>query len=234
MTNASKIGSYAKIDSNDSFDSRWATLGTATISDAMDGSAILGQALGLHSTMLCARLVGRAFTVRFAPVGLARGTVGDYLDDVPAGAVVVLDNAGREDATVWGGIMTELALRNGVAGTVIHGVCRDVARSSELHYPIFSRGHTMRTGKDRVTAVATNEPVSLGGGRVEPGDLVVGDADGVVVVPRGRESELLDSALKIEAREAEILALLENGFRLDAARDQVGYHTLQRGAKLPS
>lgn len=224
----------AALPKTEPFDTKWSALETATISDALDRCAIAGQALGIHVVVPCTRLVGRAFTVRFAPAGISGGTVGDYLDDVPRGAVIVLDNAGRRDATVWGGILTAIAQRIGVAGTVIDGVCRDVAQARDLQYPVFSRGCAMRTGKDRVTAVAIGEPISLGRACVEPGDLVVGDADGVVVVPRSKESEVLETALEIERLEAELLDLVGRGCRLDAARKQVGYHTLQRRAAHPS
>ena len=96
------------------------------------------------------RLVGRAWTLRYGTVGEDPGSVGDYIDDLGPGQVVVLDNQGRRDATVWGDLLTTVAAGRRVAGTVIDGVCRDVDRSIELGYPIFSRGNWMRTGKDRV------------------------------------------------------------------------------------
>ncbi len=206
----------------------WNSLSTAAVSDALDRCGIAGQCLGVRPLSSAFRLLGPAVTVRYAPRGAQGGTVGDYIDDVPAGSVVVLDNGGRLDATVWGDILTEVAHRRGIAGTVIHGVCRDVARSLQLDYPIFSRGATMRTGKDRVQVEACNVPVSLGEARVEPGDLVFGDADGVVAIPRVRQREVLDAALQIEAQESQIRAAVAAGARLDEARRSVGYHTLQR------
>src|SRR3984893_8726964 len=101
-------------------------LGTTTISDAMDRLGIIGQALGIMPLDRDFRVCGRAFTVRTVPVDVVRGSVGDYIDDVPEGEVVVLDNAGRLDATVWGDILTIMANRRKLGGTVIHGVCRDV------------------------------------------------------------------------------------------------------------
>jgi regulator of RNase E activity RraA len=207
----------------------WKSLSTATVSDALDRFSIAGQALGVTPLDRRFRLCGRAFTVKYVPVGAVKGTVGDYIDEVPPGAVVVLDNGGRLDATVWGDILTTMAHRRAIAGTVIHGVCRDVARSLELSYPIFSRGSTMRTGKDRVRADAFNVPVSLGDAAVSPGDLVVGDADGIVVVPRSREREVLAVALQIEQAEDGIREAILRGERLDEARRRAGYFELQRG-----
>lgn len=206
----------------------WNGLSVAAVSDALDRCGIEGQCLGLRPLSTSFRLLGAAVTVRYAPRGGESGTVGDYIDDVPPGAVVVLDNGGRPDATVWGDILTEVAHRRSVSGTVIHGVCRDVARSLQLGYPIFSRGAYMRTGKDRVQVEAYGVPVSLGEVRVEPGDLLFGDADGVVVIPQARQGEVLDAALQIEAREKEIRAALACGLRLEDARRAAGYHSLQR------
>jgi len=207
---------------------QWRALSSARVSDALDRLGLAGQCFGIKPLDPGFRLVGHAFTVRYAPVGEARGTVGDYIDEVVSGQVMVLDNGGRLDATVWGDILTEAAHHRGLSGTVIHGVCRDVARSCELGYPIFSRGAYMRTGKDRVQAEAINGPVSLGEVRVEPGDLLHGDADGLVVVARTRQSEVLDLAIEIEAREAQIRAAVAAGTRLDEARRAAGYHELQR------
>src|SRR5207237_7479784 len=108
-------------------------LPTAAISDAMDRLAIPGQAFGITPLDVRFRLVGRAFTIRYRPVGaVEKGTVGDYIDDVSPGDVVVLDNAGRLDATVWGDILTAVAHRRGLGGTVINGICRDISRDIDL------------------------------------------------------------------------------------------------------
>jgi len=206
---------------------RYASLTTASLSDAMDRLGIAGQALGIAPLDPGFRLLGRAFTVRYAPCGLVKGTVGDYIDDVEADQVMVLDNQGRLDCTVWGDILTGLAHRRGLPGTVINGVCRDVSLSLDLGYPIFSRGRYMRTGKDRVQADEVNTPVSLGSVRVEPGDVLFGDADGIVVLPTSAEEQILALAQEIEAAERQIREAVEGGASLRDARAQFRYHNLQ-------
>jgi 4-hydroxy-4-methyl-2-oxoglutarate aldolase len=146
---------------------------------------------------------------------------------VPPGSVIVLDNGGRDNATVWGDILTEIAHRRGIAGTVIDGICRDVALCLQLGYPVFSKDHWMRTGKDRVQVEATGVPVNIGDARVAPGDLVRGDADGVVVIPKEHEARVLDTAEAIEAAEDRIRQAVRGGMRLDEARRQNKYHQLQ-------
>src|SRR5262245_37671708 len=162
---------------------RLSALDTPVLSDALDRLGIEGQAVGLLPLDRSFRFVGRAFTVRMLPRGTSNRSVGDYIDDVARGQAIVIDNQGRLDATVWGDILTTVAHRDGVAATVIDGVCRDVGRSLELGYPIYARSNTMRTGKDRVSAEAYNQPVQLAGIRVDAGDWLRGDADGVVVIP---------------------------------------------------
>lgn len=206
---------------------RAARLDTATLSDALDKLGLNGQCYRIKPRDNGFRMAGRAWTLLYGPAGNPAGTVGDYIDDVPPGSVVVLDNGGRDNATVWGDILTEIAHRRGIAGTVIDGVCRDVAMCLKLGYPVFARDHWMRTGKDRVQVEATGVPVNIGDVRVAPGDLLRGDADGVVVIPRDFEDRVLDVAEGIEQAEEAIREAVRGGMRLDEARRQFKYHQLQ-------
>lgn len=206
---------------------RAARLDTATLSDALDKLGIAGQCHKVKPRDASFRMAGRAWTLLYGPSGKPSGTVGDYIDDVPPGSVIVLDNGGRENVTVWGDILTEIAHRRGIAGTVIDGICRDVHLCLSLGYPVFARDHWMRTGKDRVQVEATGVPVNIGDARVAPGDILKGDADGVVVIPRAHEAEVLDVAEAIEAAEERIRQAVRGGLRLDEARRQFRYHQLQ-------
>lgn len=205
-------------------------LGNATLSDALDRLGIEGQGVGLMPFDRQLRLAGPAFTIRMVPVGLSGGSVGDYIDEVEPGQIVVIDNGGRLDTTVWGDILTLVASDRGIGGTVIDGVCRDIELSIERRYPIFARANTMRTGKDRVTADAYNQTVQLADVRVASGDWVVGDADGVVVIPLQRLSQVLDVAQEISAAEDRIRDAVRSGSRLDDARKAERYHALQTKA----
>lgn len=207
---------------------RFRSLSTANVSDALDRLRLPGSALGIAPLAKGQRLAGRAFTVKYLPVGPSRGTVGDYIDEIEPGQVVVLDNGGRLHCTVWGDILTAVAHARGVAGTVIYGVCRDVARAFELGYPIYSCGRFMRTGKDRMEIAGTDIPVTLGDVQVRPGDLLVGDDDGVVVVPREHEERVLEIATQIAELEDRILDEALKGTPLKEARTKHGYHVLQR------
>jgi len=172
-------------------------------------------------------MAGAAFTVRYVPVGTIKGTVGDYIDEMMPGDVVVLDNNGRTDCTVWGDILTVTAKGKGIAGTVIDGVFRDLPRILDERYPIFSRGRFMMTGKDRVMVESTQVMVSIGSVQVKPGDILVGDDSGVVVVPQEMSAKVLEVAGTIEEAESRIVEAVQNGLSLGDARRKFGYHSLQ-------
>ncbi|MCC5986085.1 MAG: RraA family protein [Pararhodobacter sp.] len=206
-------------------------LDTATLSDAMDKLGIEGVCRGIKPRNQDIGLAGRAFTVLYGPIDPVNpGTVGDYIDDLEPGTVVVLDNGGREDCTVWGDILTEVAHAKGLGGTVIDGPCRDVHLCLKLGYPVFSRSYSMKTGKDRVQVDAVQVPVNIGDARVNSGDLLRGDSDGVVVLPKAREDEILAMAEAIEAAEEKIRTAVRAGKPLREARAELGYHTLQTKA----
>ncbi|MFV0375169.1 RraA family protein [Microbacterium sp.] len=206
---------------------RFRAVGTATVSDALDKLGRPGSLLGLAPLADGQQMAGRAFTVRYVSAQVPAGTVGDFIDDVAVGQVVVIDNGGRLDATVWGDILTAVAHRRGIAGTVIDGVCRDTQRALSLGYPIYSRGRFMRTGKGRVEVAQEQAPVTVGGVTVRPGDLLVGDSDGVVVVARDIENEAIGIAEMIARHEEAILNAALDGSTIGDARARFGYHTLQ-------
>lgn len=203
-------------------------LDTPGVSDALDRLGLAGQAFGIAPLANYDQvLVGPAFTVQYVSAGTPPGTVGDFMDDVAPGDVVVIANQGRTDCTVWGDIMTQYALARGVAATVIDGVCRDVNKALGDGYPMFSKGRFMRTGKDRVEVATVNQPVSVGTARACARDIVVADANGVVIVPRSRAREVADTAHRIEQVEAQIRQQLAGGKGLRQSRAALGYHTLQ-------
>jgi len=180
---------------------KFKALDTTCVSDAMDRLGIPGGCHGISPVVSGAKAVGPAFTVRYVPCGVDKGTVGDFLDDVAYGQVVVLDNAGRTYCTVWGDIMTFYSQKRGIAGTVIDGVCRDLPRILETGFPIFTRGRFMVTGKDRVEVAEVNAAVSIGNIKVFPNDIMLCDDSGVLAVPLNRAEAILKVASEINVKE---------------------------------
>ena len=134
----------------------------------------------------------------------------DLIDEAPRGSVIVISIAGGEpDVAVWGGLMTAGAVANGHAGAVLDGGVRDLVEiRRDYGFPVYARDVSPGTTLGRYKTVASQVPVRVGGVVVHPGDIVVGDVDGVVVVPRAKAAEVLAMAQDIDARELEQARLI--------------------------
>lgn len=177
----------------------YARLPTVAVADALDKLGFRGQCSGLTRQGAAGRFCGRVFTVQFMPIGppdgrLPNGDIGDYIDDVPAGYVVAIDQRGGTDVCAWDEGLTQRALQRGVAGVVIDGACRGVPPDSRLG--VHARAVQARHGRNRVRVEACNLPVAIGGVRVECDDLMLADTDGVVVVPRDHLRPVLELVLR--------------------------------------
>ena len=154
------------------------------------------------------RLCGHALTVRSQPGDNL--TLHAALALARPGDVIVADVGGYCEAGHWGEILTVAALARGVAGLVINGSVRDVAPIQVRGFPMFAAAVSMKaTVKE--SAGAINHPVMCGGVLVQPGDIVLGDDDGVVVVERERAAEVLAASIGREEREAAVMQRLEAG-----------------------
>ncbi|WP_033310048.1 isocitrate/isopropylmalate family dehydrogenase [Streptomyces iakyrus] len=205
---------------------RLARLDTASVSDALDSLGIGGVLAGLSARVPGARTAGLAYTVTYRPVdgdGQGFRNAANYLDDVPEGAFVVVDNAGSTDCTNWGSLLTSVARGRGVRGTAVHGSARDIAEIRAAGYPLFSTGATMVSGKNRVELAATGREITVGGVTVRPGDVVVADDNGVLVVPAAHAAEVAGRAERVERTETAIAEAVGTGLRLDEARKRFGY-----------
>ncbi len=221
------MNTAATLPAGDDNVARAARLETSAIADALDKHGIVGQCYQIRPLDPSTQMAGRAWTLRYRPASNPPGTVGDFLDDVPPGSVVVLDAGGRENCTVWGDIATIVSLQRGISGVVIDGMLRDTVVCRQMSFPTYSKGVWMRTGKDRLEVDAMEVPVKIGDALVTPGDIMRGDADGVVVIPRAHEDAVLDTAEKLAAAEAKIIEGVRAGKRLDEVRKEMGYHKLQ-------
>ena len=134
----------------------------------------------------------------------------DLIDETPAGSVIVISIMGGEsEVAVWGGLMTAGAVANGHAGAVLDGGVRDLAEiRRDYGFPVYARSVSPGTTLGRYKTVASQVPVQVGGVIVHPGDLIVGDIDGVVVVPQAQAEAVLAMAQEIDARELEQARLI--------------------------
>ncbi|MEU0037087.1 MULTISPECIES: RraA family protein [unclassified Streptomyces] len=205
---------------------RMAGLDTAALSDAMDSlrtppGVLPGIAARTPGSIAC----GPAFTVRYRAVDDDTGfrNAADYIDDVPSGSVVVVDNGGSRMCTNWGSLLSSVALHRGVRGTVVHGSVRDVKESRTAGYPLFSTGVTMVSGKNRVVLDRTGAEVDIAGTSVRPGDWIFADDNGALRIPADLVEEVVRRAEAVERTESRIRAAALGGDRLDEARARFGY-----------
>lgn len=175
---------------------RLAALPTANIADAQDR---LGVATGIRPIWGSARTAGPAYTVLTRPGD--NKTVIAALDDAQPGDVIVVDGGGDITRALIGDLIGARARRLGLAGFVIDGAVRDADTLAEIGLPVFARGVTpagpFKHGPGRL-----QRPVSIGGVVVSPGDLVIGDADGVVIVRADEADAVLTEAEAVRDREA--------------------------------
>lgn len=208
--------------------------GTAAVSDALDMGGIDGCLEGLRRVSGSGFVCGPAFTVRYRRLRPGEsGPAGDFIDDVPPGSVVVIDNGGLTDRTVWGDVLSTVAHARGIVGTVIDGVCRDVDSSRAMDYAIWARGSYMRSGKNRVCLAETGVAVDVCGVSVAPGDLVCADGSGVVVVPREAVAGVAERTDRVRRTERRIIDAAMSGELLSEARARFGYHALARTPDSP-
>jgi 4-hydroxy-4-methyl-2-oxoglutarate aldolase len=183
-------------------------LPTATLHEA--GGKIGALPSALRPVAAGMALAGAALTVHSPPgdnLWLHRA-----LDIARAGDVLVVHVSGAYEHGYWGEIMATMAINRGLAGLVIDGCVRDGALLAKFGFPVFARGLCIRgTGKDFGATGWLNHPVRIGEVTVNAGDLVVGDGDGVVVVPRERAEDVVARSVQREADEAAILRQLQDG-----------------------
>jgi 4-hydroxy-4-methyl-2-oxoglutarate aldolase len=138
------------------------------------------------------------------------------------GDVLVVHASGAHDHGYWGEIMSTMASARGLGGLVIDACVRDGALLEGIGFPVFARGLCIRgTGKDFGAIGWINAPVRIGDVTVAAGDLVVGDGDGVVVLPRARAAEVVHHAQRRERDEAAILERLRGG---ESTMQVYGFH----------
>lgn len=185
----------------DHFVSEFRNIPTTCISDALEGLNNLHPAIKPLKEVY--KIAGRALTVKI-PVGDNLAVL-KAIRSANLGDILVVDAKGDQYRAIAGDFVVGMAQILGLGGIVVDGVIRDMIKA--LNFPVFSRGTTVAaSGKAGVGEI--NVPVSCGGVSINPGDIIVGDADGVVVIPQAMEQEVLTKSLekleKDQIREAGI------------------------------
>jgi 4-hydroxy-4-methyl-2-oxoglutarate aldolase len=201
---------------------------TAVVSDILDDLGhrdhVLDPAIGpLGSGAVIAGIANPFLVteVRQIPVEPYAGEIA-ALDDVRPGEVILVAAGGSARAACWGELFSAAARARGARGTLIDGYCRDARSITALGYPVWCRGMLPLDCKGRAAVTAWRQPAIVGRLPVRPGDLVVADADGTVVVPAGLIDQTIGQALAKASKEHRLRDALEAGSTLRAAYDRFG------------
>jgi regulator of RNase E activity RraA len=202
-------------------------LTSAMLSDALDECGLRAQVLQtrLAPVVPGSRAFGRAATVRFTPSDADRpddpyGAAIDFISGLQTGELVVIATDESNASAFWGELFSAAAIGAGAVGTVTDGNLRDTTKIAALGYPAFSRSRRPIDYRRRMAITGVREPVTVGGVQIAGGDLVLADDDGVVVVPRAHEAEVLEVARRRAAGESVVLAELLAGETLRTVWDR--------------
>jgi 4-hydroxy-4-methyl-2-oxoglutarate aldolase len=207
----------------------WTWLTSALAADALDAIGLREQCLGhdIRPLVVSQRLIGRAFPVHSVPAikpnpSMPYSGLMAALDDLVPGSVFVFETGRSDAAGVWGELITTACLASGVAGALTDGLIRDVAVTARSGFPVFSRGATPYDSKGRIDVVAHRQPVTIDCVTIAPGDLIVGDADGVCVIPASTEAEVLGLVAEKRRHEDQFRHSVRNGERVSDAFHRFG------------
>nr|WP_238585991.1 RraA family protein [Legionella nautarum] len=205
---------------------RLEALSTTEVSDALDAYGIEAALFNIKALIPGTKLIGPAYTIQYSSYDKKPETfkgAANYIDAVPAYSVIVIDNNGRSDCTTWGDILTQVARHKKIAGTIVNGAIRDVACIRAANYPLYCTAVYMRSGKNRVYKSGEQCPLDIKGVRVNPGDIIFADDDGVLVIPQHLVDEVIEKAENIKATERKIVAAVKSGLSLAQARKDYRY-----------
>ena len=195
-------------------------LNSSIISDVLDGMGIMGQAMSyeirpMHDDMV---LIGYAATMLMADqYDYEKDTFSlqfQAIDALKEGEVMMVAAKGTKRAALWGELLSTAARYRGARGVIIDGLARDIKLIRVMGFPVFALGVNPISSKGRVIAVDYTCPVEICGVLVHPGDLVVADIDGVVIVPKDLIDDVIEKALDIAASESRTRDDLKKGVGL--------------------
>ena len=190
-------------------------LSTTNVSDAMDALGYRGATYGIRPMMeKWGKLLGKAVTVKMTAAGVTKGKTHlgvKAIEAAETGDVIIIDNGGRLDTSCWGGILANGAKMKGVSGVVIDGACRDLDDCVEIDFPVYARGTVVCTARGRIMEDSTNVMIQFAGVQVRPGDIVMGDRSGIVIIPWEALDEIVNKAEELFKKEEDMIREIRSG-----------------------
>lgn len=203
---------------------------TPNVSDALDRLGIEGAPQGILPIYPCAKIAGPAATLKVVPFGQAEESIvlGTLRAIVKggAGAVLVVDGSENPHVNSLGGVAGATAKHNGLVGCVSDAVVRDVDEYKVYGLPVYCRGIAQQSVRGRSACAGYGMEIRLGGVRVRPGDYILADDNGTVVIPQERVAEVVAFAQKVRATEERVIAEIRAGADPVEAHQRVNYDNM--------
>lgn len=212
---------------------RLARLDTTTVSDAMDFLTLPGATVGLRPLWNCPKIVGLASTVQLGPkVGDAPTVhlISPVIAAIETEERVLVISGGIDGVSCWGDILANAAKVKKVRGTVIDGFSRDIEANDELAYPVYGRGVTMVSARNRVVQLASGSPIQVAGVTVREDDYVIADRCGTVFVASDRIDEVLGLAERIAHRQNGMVRAVRSGRSVEDVMHDREFEAIKAGA----
>lgn len=211
---------------------RLARLDTTTVSDALDFLSLPGATVGLRPLWNCPRIVGRASTVQLGPKTGSAPTV--HLISPVIAAIddderVLVIAGGIDGVSCWGDILANAAKVKGIRGTVIDGFSRDIEANEDIGYPVYGRGATMVSARNRIVQTGSGEPIQVAGVTVREGDYLIADRCGTVFVAADRIDEVLALAERIGRRQDGMVAAVRSGRSVEDVMHDKEFEAIKAG-----
>jgi regulator of RNase E activity RraA len=183
---------------------RLAKLDTNTVSDALDFLNLKGATYGIRPLWDCPKIVGRASTIQLGPKEDTQPTVhliSPVIASITSNDQILVISGATEGISCWGDILANAAKVKGIRGSIINGMSRDIEGSESIDYPVYGRGITMISARNRLIQIASGTTVQIDDVAVNEDDYVIADRCGTVFVPASRIEEVLDLAERIAERQ---------------------------------
>jgi len=210
--------------------SRLENLSTTNVADALDALGLKGATFGVRPMWpTMEKVVGRAVTIKITAAGLTKSKhhLGvKAIDAARQGDVIVIDNGGRIDTSCWGGVLANGAKMKGISGVVIDGAARDIDDIVDTGLPVYARGSVVATARGRIMEEATNVMVQFCGVQVRPGDIVIGDKSGVVIIPQEKIKEVVAKAEELFKKEEDMIAEIKAGTPMLQVDEKFNYEKM--------
>ena len=208
---------------------RFERMATTNLADALDKVGIRGAVIGIKPMYDCPKILGRAVTVKITAAGMVKSKYHlgvRAIDAASPGDIIIIDNRGDLNNNCWGEILSMGAKMKKISGVVVDGAARDIDACREFGFPVYARGTVPITARGRIMEESFNEVIRIGDVQVKPGDIVMADINGVVIIPVEKLDEVLEAAEEILQKEEAMVEELRKGVPILEVDQKYAYESM--------